>query len=635
MNQEPSVDREVVLEIGAEGGSLSVERRRAPNGAWRFQAMKNEVALIEILGEGANGLPGIAGVGPPAWSFAAALHALDRYPWPKLSLIRVHRDVAAEVLEAVRAHRVSGPEEIAEWQRRLMRLVGRTTPRLALSDRFEKALRIAAIVHAEQSRKGTRIPYITHPVQVSWLLQHHGYDEAVVLAGVLHDVLEDASDDVPTRTRLGAVFPACREIPDGPDALREALVHLIEVEAGPRTRALVEAVTEVKTAGGQKRPWTTRKLEQLRHLRSAGHEVAALKAADALHNVQAILADVGEVGASVFARFKASVDDTLWYYGTVAALAAEALPGTGRELSNELARAAQRLAAAADGAASLRDPFTGRRSGEPERPDAATLVVAHRDREQRIFGLQQWRRLARPARGDAHWKDGRSAKELARAWFADVEAAVPADLMCLLESHDATRGVRFVTAWPECETRLDDLGKGRQHDLLLCGTAGGRPVLIAVEAKADETFGARIETCLRLAQRDSEQATQADQPASRLPERIDRLSRLVFGRPVDKALGRLRYQLLHGIAGTALEAHRLGVTWAAFIVHEFTGSQTDAKRLEANQGDLDRFVTALSGGAPTTLEPGTLIGPFFVQSAGSDLNQLPIYVGKVRTSLES
>lgn len=99
-----------------------------------------------------------------------------------------------------------------------------------------------------------------------------------MLAGLLHDVLEDADDDA---------------------------------------RHLAQAVSEEKVAGSGSRPWKTRKLEQLAHLRGAGEQVALLKAADTLHNGTAIADDVSLLGWSVMERFNAGPAELLWYYISV------------------------------------------------------------------------------------------------------------------------------------------------------------------------------------------------------------------------------------------------------------------------------------------------------------------------------
>ena len=37
-----------------------------------------------------------------------------------------------------------------------------------MTPRYTQAIHFAAIVHESQSRKGTAIPYITHPVACTW-----------------------------------------------------------------------------------------------------------------------------------------------------------------------------------------------------------------------------------------------------------------------------------------------------------------------------------------------------------------------------------------------------------------------------------------------------------------------------------
>jgi hypothetical protein len=79
-------ETETVLEVGAEGGSLSILRRRLPDGSWTYQAHKNEAALVDLLGDDAEGFAAEADIGATATSFESALRALERYPWPKLTL---------------------------------------------------------------------------------------------------------------------------------------------------------------------------------------------------------------------------------------------------------------------------------------------------------------------------------------------------------------------------------------------------------------------------------------------------------------------------------------------------------------------------------------------------------------------
>src|SRR5512142_934229 len=62
---------------------------------------------------------------------------------------------------------------------------------IGYSDRINHALAFAAKHHDRQVRKGTRLPYLTHPASVAIILTRYGQDDETVVAGILHDVIED------------------------------------------------------------------------------------------------------------------------------------------------------------------------------------------------------------------------------------------------------------------------------------------------------------------------------------------------------------------------------------------------------------------------------------------------------------
>jgi (p)ppGpp synthase/HD superfamily hydrolase len=67
------------------------------------------------------------------------------------------------------------------------------------------ALNFANERHAGQTRDLDDLPFVTHPVEVACLLHEAGYPDAVVAAGVLHDVLEDTDAE---RSELESRFGA-------------------------------------------------------------------------------------------------------------------------------------------------------------------------------------------------------------------------------------------------------------------------------------------------------------------------------------------------------------------------------------------------------------------------------------------
>ena len=161
-----------------------------------------------------------------------------------------------------------------------------------LTERFSAALALAVKAHAGQLRKGTQIPYVSHPMGVASLALEFGADEDQAIAALLHDVLEDG----------------------GPDYAPQ-----ISASFGPRVLALVEACTDgVPDASGVKAPWAQRKQSYLAHLEETPDAVLLVSGSDKLHNARAIVADLLKVGPAVFERFKAGREGTLWYYRSLA-----------------------------------------------------------------------------------------------------------------------------------------------------------------------------------------------------------------------------------------------------------------------------------------------------------------------------
>ena len=70
------------------------------------------------------------------------------------------------------------------------------------SDRINHAFAFAAKHHDRQVRKGTALPYLTHPANVAVILTRYGRDDETVIAGILHDVVEDCVRDGWTREML-------------------------------------------------------------------------------------------------------------------------------------------------------------------------------------------------------------------------------------------------------------------------------------------------------------------------------------------------------------------------------------------------------------------------------------------------
>ena len=157
---------------------------------------------------------------------------------------------------------------------------------MALSGRFEDALVFAARLHADQVRKETTIPYVSHLLSVSALVLEHGGSEDEAIAALLHDAVEDQGGR-PTLEAIARRF-------------------------GPAVAGIVDGCTDSETV--PKPPWRQRKEAYLAHIARASSSVRLVSAADKLHNARSILADYRVSGEALWDRFTGGRDGTLWYY---------------------------------------------------------------------------------------------------------------------------------------------------------------------------------------------------------------------------------------------------------------------------------------------------------------------------------
>jgi hypothetical protein len=238
---------------------------------------------------------------------------------------------------------------------------------------------------------------------------------------------------------------------------------------------------------------------------------------------------------------------------------------------------------------------------------------------ENISSVEDWEKHAPPQEA-TQWKDGRSARELAKAWFpVPGQMEIPAEFQVLLDSSPMTAGVSLEKAVPELETRFDDCGgKGHHSDLAVWGKVGLNRVTICVEARTDEEFGPLAgEYVVKRAR---------DKPASRVPERFSLLCEGLMGYQSD-VVNRLRYQLFTAVAGTLVEASKYDADIAVLVIHEFLG-KTKQELIYRNAEDLNSFVSVLSDGEFESVPWGKLTGPVMVPGGEYIPAGIPLFIGK-------
>jgi len=154
--------------------------------------------------------------------------------------------------------------------------------------------------------------------------------------------------------------------------------------------------------------------------------------------------------------------------------------------------------------------------------------------------------------------------------------------VCRLRSRRHWKGIRTlgaITGWraePEAKLRFDNFaGEPRNSDIAATCRDPNGDYLLAVEAKADESFGETIERSLAAAL----ERRIANNRSNAL-SRIQQLTEALFEpkRKGEPKLGTLRYQLLTACAGALCEAERLGFDRALMLVQEFVTDETDDRK---------------------------------------------------------
>lgn len=217
--------------------------------------------------------------------------------------------------------------------------------------KFIEGYAYALDAHQGQTRKGTQIPYIAHPLAVASLVLEFGGDEDLAIAGLLHDVIEDCDP---------------------------VYAEQMQTNFGARVTSIVRQLTDgVPDETGEKPDWRTRKEAHIAHLRTASPDVLIVAACDKIHNARCLLADIQRDGLAAFEKFKGGVDGTIWYLTEVArATSSTAAGSTLFNLVLEISLATDRASAAA---LRMEEEHNERHAGYP--PEGAALNAGGDDHE--------------------------------------------------------------------------------------------------------------------------------------------------------------------------------------------------------------------------------------------------------------
>jgi hypothetical protein len=192
-----------------------------------------------------------------------------------------------------------------------------------------------------------------------------------------------------------------------------------------------------------------------------------------------------------------------------------------------------------------------------------------------VTNLDTWK-AAYPPKSDVQWRDGRSAKELARFLIND-NPKMPSALVNAIS--DLTKSDLFVGEG-EFVTNFSKYnfgdGEGRNHDFLMKSD----DLLVAIESKVDEPFDELFKNKIK--------------DSNNQKRRYYGLASMLFGSNHDLT-NDLMYQLISASCGTLLEAKSNGLLTALLLIIVFKKPGCfNEKRIDYNEKAFNHFLSKLS-----------------------------------------
>lgn len=157
------------------------------------------------------------------------------------------------------------------------------------TQKIQRAIKFSVKTHEvyqKQKRKGKDVAYITHPLTVGLILSLVGADEDVIVAGILHDTIEDSAEH------------------------KKVDREMIAERFGEHVAELVMSVTEENPRS----PWVERKQLAREHIAEFSHDSLLVKSADILANTAEIVNYHARYGDEVFEWFSASKEQSISHY---------------------------------------------------------------------------------------------------------------------------------------------------------------------------------------------------------------------------------------------------------------------------------------------------------------------------------
>jgi len=186
---------------------------------------------------------------------------------------------------------------------------------LGYSDRINHAFAFAAKYHGAMAPPGAGMDYVAHPANVAVILARYGCEQATIVAGILHHVLEETTAEH-----------------------REVLEQKISDKFGPVVLAIARDAVEPKLdRRGAERSWQSCKQEYLTLLAMAEPRALDIIVADELHACGSTITALRRLGLEYLRTVsRAGSDQTIWWYRSMLEILESRSEWPRREMLSEL-----------------------------------------------------------------------------------------------------------------------------------------------------------------------------------------------------------------------------------------------------------------------------------------------------------
>ena len=148
-------------------------------------------------------------------------------------------------------------------------------------EKLDYSILFATKAHKGQKRKTDDVDMIFHPFTVGMILKSNNMSESTVIAGILHDVVEDTKY---TLEDIKNIF-------------------------GEEIAKIVDEVTENKSL-----EWNERKQEAINKIKTASFEGKMVECVDKINNLETLGDLLEKNGKSVWNAFNKPYEKQKWYY---------------------------------------------------------------------------------------------------------------------------------------------------------------------------------------------------------------------------------------------------------------------------------------------------------------------------------